>query len=240
MKFLEVVNRLTGISTPVFGLQWTPSEMEISKARRILVFLEDRRVLYNPGKLEVPEQCVDSVVKIREFLTTELGTITTESEVGESLRAMRASCRKFLDTVGGRDSDIVINSRSHGHWTSWRFYPALGELRGVFGVHVALLAVKFGLDLEENLQSIIPISEGRLVTHEDSPREVDWIKVSSAAKLRGISRQAMYYHVDNNSIRTMELDGVTYVDKEAVLNMRTVRTDAGKPNPDRGPGKRGE
>lgn len=45
----ETARRVTGISTPVFGVSWSdpgPSETEI--VRRFLVFLEDRRVLYNP------------------------------------------------------------------------------------------------------------------------------------------------------------------------------------------------
>ena len=34
---------------------------------------------------------------------------------------------------------------------------ALGELRGVFGIHVTRLAVAYGLDLEDQLVTICPI-----------------------------------------------------------------------------------
>jgi hypothetical protein len=36
------------------------------------------------------------------------------------------------------------------------FIDALGELRAVFGVHVAQLSAKFGIDVEDDLASILP------------------------------------------------------------------------------------
>ena len=53
MKFSEIANRLTGISTPVGGVSWQPAELEIAGARRVVAFLEDRRVLYDPYQMEL-------------------------------------------------------------------------------------------------------------------------------------------------------------------------------------------
>ena len=100
MKFTEIANRLTGISTPLLGVSWQPNDLEVSAARRVIAFLEDRRVLYAPDELEVPDHCVHSVLEIRHFLSGELGKLDTKSEFAASLRAMRAACRKFLDRVG--------------------------------------------------------------------------------------------------------------------------------------------
>jgi len=53
----DTARRVTGISTPFGGLQWAdpgPSDTEI--VRRFLLFLEDRRVLYNPMYLEIVSQ----------------------------------------------------------------------------------------------------------------------------------------------------------------------------------------
>ena len=52
MTFKQILSRLTGISCPVFGIQWNPPEPEITVAQRVISFLEDRRVLYNPFDLE--------------------------------------------------------------------------------------------------------------------------------------------------------------------------------------------
>ena len=43
-----------------------------------------------------------------------------------------------------------------GHYASWKFISTLGELRGVFGIHIAKIAVAYGIDIEKDLASIIP------------------------------------------------------------------------------------
>lgn len=157
MRFREIIARVSGLSSPIFGVSWNPPETEVAVARRIVSYLEDRRVLYNPSEMEVPEHCVESVLDIRRFLTAELAPLAQDSELEASLRAMRAACRKFLDTAGidGR-SDIVRFGAHRGHWASWEFNGALGELRGVFGVHVARIAAQHGLDVEDALAAILP------------------------------------------------------------------------------------
>lgn len=154
MKFKEIIKRLNGISTPVFGVSWNPSQTDKDRAKEVINYLEDRRVLYNPSDMEMPGHCVQSVLDIRRFLTDKIGA-TQDKNLQDSLRAMRASCRKFLDTVGA-DDDIVKYGHHHGHWASWTFNGALGELRGVFGIHVAKTAAMFGLDVEEGLAKILP------------------------------------------------------------------------------------
>lgn len=154
MKFKEIANRLTGISSPIFGVSWNP--VEVTKARRIISFLEDRRVLYNPYEMEMPQHCVQSVLEIRRFLTTEIGDLAFESHLAESLRAMRAACRKFLEVVQADGDHLVLSANRHGGAASWIFNSALGELRGVFGVHIATVAVQYGLDVENDLASILP------------------------------------------------------------------------------------
>ncbi|MBZ5552406.1 MAG: hypothetical protein LAO21_06775 [Acidobacteriia bacterium] len=127
MKFSEIANRLTGISTPLVGVSWQPSDLEVSAARRVIEFLEDRRVLYAPEEMEVASHCVHSVLEIRHFLSGELGKLGTKSEFAASLRAMRAACRKFLDRVGVDGRETVLYANHHGHWASWTFYSALGR-----------------------------------------------------------------------------------------------------------------
>ena len=157
MKFSEIANRLTGISTPLGGMSWQPTELEVSAARRVVSFLEDRRVLYAPDELEVPSHCVHSVLEIRRFLTAEIGRLDSGSEFAASLRAMRIACRKFLERVGvDGDERTVLYANHHGHWASWTFYSALGEMRGTSGVHLARIATQFKLDIQDKLAAILP------------------------------------------------------------------------------------
>jgi hypothetical protein len=156
MKFREIVSRVTRLSVPIFGAQWTPPEAECLIARRIIAFLEDRRVLYSPSEMEVPHHCVESVFRIREFLTSELSKLDASRDIAQSLRAMRAACRKFLDTVQADDRRIIEFGAQRGHYANWIFNGAVGELRGVFGVHLARLAASHGLDVENDLARICP------------------------------------------------------------------------------------
>ena len=169
MRFKEILSRLTGLSVPVFGVSWNPPEPEVARARRVVTYLEDRRVLFNPGDLEVPAHCVQSVLEIRQFLTAELAGAGDDSPLNRSLRAMRAACRKFLDQVQARGPDLVAFAWQRGHWASWEFNTALGELRGVFGVHLAQIAGQHGMDVEDDLAQILPAEDDGQVTKSLPP-----------------------------------------------------------------------
>jgi hypothetical protein len=156
MKFSDIVKRITGISTPIFGISWNPEKTERDIARQVITYLEDRRVLYTPSDMECPNHCVQSVLQIREFLTSKIAEIPDKTELSNSLRAMRTACRKFLNTTSDPRGDIVRFGFHEGHWASWKFIGALGELRGVFGIHVAKIAVAYGIDVEKDLASIMP------------------------------------------------------------------------------------
>jgi len=153
----EIGKRVTGFSTPFGGLSWTAPEAEVLVARRVVRFLEDRRVLYNPSELEEPRHCVQSVIEIRQFLTDELGHLPT-GDLAAQLGALRSACRKFLDSLEwpeGRPMRLP-HGVLHGGFDEWVFVSALGELRGVAGVLVAELATKYHLDVEDGLASILP------------------------------------------------------------------------------------
>ena len=145
--FQELANRITGVSIPIFGVSWNPPELERKIVREAFIFLEDRRVLYNDFAWEVPDQVADSVLTIRSELTSLLKRLPENSEAVASFRAMRASCRDYLDSVH------VRHGSSGGPFP---FVAELGRLRAMIGVHVAYLAVKYGIDLEGELMRVIP------------------------------------------------------------------------------------
>lgn len=149
MKFDEITTRLTGISCPIFGVSWNPPESERKIARRVIAFLENRRVLFSPYEWEVPDHCIQSVIEMRHFLTNELQALDSEKELAQNLRAMRAACRKFLD-------DDPWHGSPRGYASRHMLETALGELRGVFGIHIAKLAAEYGLDVEDDLAVILP------------------------------------------------------------------------------------
>jgi hypothetical protein len=124
MRFKEIITRLTGLNLGPVGASWSPPEPEVSKAKRIITCLEDRRVLYNPESLEVPEHCVRPIIEIRHFLTDELSKAREDSPLTASLRGMRASVGNFsiifklgirilLSRLGKKVIGLAGNSMQH-------------------------------------------------------------------------------------------------------------------------------
>lgn len=158
MKFSEILNRLTGVSCPVFGVSWNPPELDRTVARRIIIFLEPRRVLYAPYEYEVIRPCIVSVTEIKNYLTSELQQMSENSELNGYVRAMRNACNKFLSACrDDDDNNFRYYALRPNNIYNWIFISAIGELRGVFGIMVGQIAKTYGLDVEDDLASIIPV-----------------------------------------------------------------------------------
>jgi hypothetical protein len=158
MTFKEIASKITGFSFPIFGISWNPSKPEIVVARKVMTFLEDRRVLYVVYELETPKHCTESVIKIREFLTEQLFDLDAKSELATTLRAIRSACRKFLDTIQSQYYFDKSN-RDFGMGEQIHFYNAMGELRATIGILIGKILVMHGLDFEGQLIEIIPFDQ---------------------------------------------------------------------------------
>ncbi|MGW2769592.1 DUF6650 family protein [Streptomyces sp. NPDC001275] len=128
-------------------------------ASKVIVYLEDRRVLTMPHTNRYSDgqarQCVTSVLQIRETLTRILMEPDTGDELAVNLKAMRAACRRFLDTVGGgKHSGIRVDAHSS------TLAAALGELRAAFGIQLGVIAARYKLELPVDLGGILPDADG--------------------------------------------------------------------------------
>ena len=157
IKFSKIAKSLTGFSTPVFGISWTPPETDRAIVRKFITFLEDRRALYNPYNIETPIFVDQSILEIRKKLTDTLQILGDNPDVSPHLRAMRAACRKYMNETGNQ-------ARPRFPFRDFEVFAALGELRAVFGMHIAQLAVKYGIDVEDELASIMPIEDKEVKT----------------------------------------------------------------------------
>lgn len=168
VKASEIASRLTGFSTPFFGLSWEPAVSDRSVAKRVVTFLEDRRVLYYSSALEEPDRCVDSVLEIRQLMTEVIGRGGIGAELEGSLRLVRRHCVRFLDQVQEMFNQAPGFARGRRFlfrdpalaWEDFRFATALGELRSGVGLQVGLIAAAFDLDVEDGLGTQIPPIEG--------------------------------------------------------------------------------
>ncbi len=155
IHFKELASRLTGVSVPIFGVSWNPPEPERKVVRDVLVFLEDRRALYNDFAHEIEQEVAQSVLQIRSELTAAIRRLSEEAEAASSFRAMRAACREYLTSTG------------HRHPRFFGSMAELGRLRAIFGMHVAYLAVKYGIDIEGDLATTIPLELRQTLSDDD-------------------------------------------------------------------------
>jgi hypothetical protein len=117
--------------------------------------------------MEVGVYVLRSIEEIRTRLTKDLEQVERTSTLGESITAMRASCRKFMTQV--QDDPM---SRRHWH-TEGMVWQALGELRAIFGLHIARIACAYNLEIEEQLMPILPgeYEEGSSETGHSADRK---------------------------------------------------------------------
>lgn len=156
MNWRQLLSRLRGFTIAGTGPSWEPIEAERDIAHRVVTFFEDRRVLYNPSHLEVPEHCVESVNEMRGFLTDTLADHHSTEGIAENLRAMRAACRRFLDTVQESGGVIIIDNSFEGGPDAWKFFSALGELRATIGLHLSIIAANHEIEIHGDLEKIVP------------------------------------------------------------------------------------
>jgi hypothetical protein len=157
LSLADLARRITGFSTPFFGVQWTPPSAEREPVRAFLTFLEDRRALYVPYELEVVRYVVPSVQEIRHQCTETLAALPEASRAITPVRAIRGACRLFLEQP--------LLDMTNLPWPHLRqfdssiFYTALGELRAVVGLQVGILALLYEIGLEGDLMTIIPVAD---------------------------------------------------------------------------------
>jgi hypothetical protein len=157
LTIADLVRRIAGLASVVVDTTWKPSPVDRNAVRAFLVFLEDRRVLFNPFQLEVEYQVQQSILQIREHCTKLIGALADGSPAAGSLRGIRAACRRFLD-------EPLTNNR-HFHQRDFygpegpEFFTTLGEFRATVGAHVATLAVLYKIELEPGLASIVPTED---------------------------------------------------------------------------------
>lgn len=153
MKFKEILTLLTGFSVPIFGVQWKPVTAQVTVARNLLTELEDRRVLYRPYEMEGASACVHSVLDMRQTLTATLKQIDSSSPLRKQIQKIRRACREFCDVVGAPKFDAAPIPVQRSLLTR-----ELARLRQSVGEAVGSIAIAYGLNVEDELASIIPFN----------------------------------------------------------------------------------
>lgn len=122
-----------------------PPDTERSIARRIIIFLEPRRVLYSAYDYESVHPCTTPIAETKNYLTSELQNIDDPSELNTYVRSMRNTCNKFLNKCSDK-KEFRCYACQPGNIDNWIFTSAIGELRGVFDVMIRQIAKAYGTD----------------------------------------------------------------------------------------------
>lgn len=154
MHFKEMLSHITGFSVPVCGLQWTPPQSEAKVARDLIRELEDRRVFYRPEEQEGHAYCLRSVTEICHLLTEALKVIEPKTQIGKNIAALRKASRDFCDAIGDPGFDAAPRPAQRSALAT-----ELAKFRRAAGREIGCIAIAYGLDVEDELASIIPFND---------------------------------------------------------------------------------
>ena len=161
-----LAHRLTGIPTPIGGSSWKPPLAERDKARRLLAYLAGQRALHYPYDKEIGTFIVQSVLDARERLARDIEDLSMDSVLRGTLRAMQAACRKFLD-------ENQSASAGYGWPYEAQLHSTLGELRALFGIHIARMACAYDLQVDACLVDILPPESEQELGNSQKTNSVD-------------------------------------------------------------------
>jgi hypothetical protein len=149
LKGRELAARLIGIRTPIGGIDWEPPAGERKRAKRVLRYLAEQRALWDPYDVAIGAFVSQSIVDLRGQLRSDLDGLPTDSVLHEGLRAMHAACRMFLEENQSPRS-------GYGPPYEAQLHSTLGELRALFGIHIARIACAYDLEVDSHLEGILP------------------------------------------------------------------------------------
>lgn len=156
---------LTGIGIPIGSMQWQKTSGDRQISRRVVTFLEDRRLLFGDRHVEDESHCISSALEIRSFLTDQITDAKPGEQLEAALRAMRAACRKFIDVGGPHGRNF---NRSHYPYPADGFSLALGDLRTAVGHQIAVILSQYSMEVEPELASILP-------ARDDDEQDLSWM-----------------------------------------------------------------
>ena len=113
------------------------------------MYLAEQQVLWDPYDTVIGTFVVQSVVDLRGQLRCEFEDLPSDSVLQEGLRAMHATCRVFLDENQSPRS-------GYGPPYEAQLHSTLGELRALFGIHIARIACAYDLQVDTRLEGILP------------------------------------------------------------------------------------
>jgi hypothetical protein len=159
MKFSEILSRLNGISTPPSAVCLGPRPIRTSRWHDGCSF-----------SWKIVVSCTSHMrsrihvtVLLRSLRSGAFCQISWPLEVSVRTSAVLfARCARHAGDSSARPAAVGPRRAEWGFddvWRgppSWEFNQALGAMRGVFGLHIAQIAVRYRIDVSDPLDQILP------------------------------------------------------------------------------------
>lgn len=130
-------------------------DLEKQIARKLFVFLEDKRVLYVSYEREELGYSQKSILNIRERLIKDLEQLADHppSILTHSMKEMAAACREFMNkTQNIRGDQAMVAFFHHDHNKDVIvFFSALDRLRTIFRKNIATISTELEIEIPDLL-----------------------------------------------------------------------------------------
>jgi len=129
---------LNGISTPFGGISWDKEITGKDRLKYLFLFLESKRILTNPIEMEIPEQCVQSVLEIKSVLIEITKDVSVSDIDLDAIRSMVNACNTYLDDINKMNLPHIVY-KNDGQWEDSAFNIAMKNFRSKFRSSIALI-----------------------------------------------------------------------------------------------------
>lgn len=136
--------RINSISTPIGGISWEEYITEKDRIRHLFLYLESKRILTNPISLEIVEQCVSSVLEIRNKLVEITMDVKFCDSTLSYVREMINACNVYLNSVNTMKPTQIIY-KNNGRWEDLNFDKAMKTFRKSFKQAIKRLEEQTGV-----------------------------------------------------------------------------------------------
>ena len=166
MPLFNILKRISGFSTPFFGMSWSLTSTEREITQGLITYLEDQRIFQMP--LQVKEYrrswwtlwlipiaqdvkyivsqddmnyAIESASEIRKNLSDTMENLDRESSLFLLIAPMREACRIFLEASMDRETTIIEDDE---------FEFLLGNLKQAFSKQITQICRCYKIEISKS------------------------------------------------------------------------------------------
>lgn len=143
--------KINGVSIPIFGISWEYTESEKTAIKNLFIFLESKRLLVDPIKMELPDECALSAIEIKKFIVDLLINYTFSIDTENCLKSMLDSCNEYLNGLKLKERDHIIYKNQQGDWFDAKFSMIMKKFRSIFRNNIEVLSNNFNLTFNKKI-----------------------------------------------------------------------------------------